>query len=114
MKRTIILSLSIILIILFSIFIYNRFKTKRIEHIIGANQLRVEEFINFPNERASLNKIDSNDLDDRIKEIIKNDELRTTQPFLRYTLNGDIRKLQFWLMDQGDGYYVIEAINTNK
>ena len=114
MKRTIIISVSLIIIILVGFFIFNRYKTKRIEYIIGADQSTVEEYLNYPNELVTRDKIDPNIVDDRVKEILKNKDLDSSQPFLRYTLTGSIRKQIYWLVDQGDGYYVIEAIDTNK
>lgn len=114
MKKYTFLSISIVVLILLVFFTYYRYKTKRIEHIIGANQYSIEEYLGHPNDKVTVDKIDINDVSKRIKEIIDNDNINTSQPILRYTLTGNIRKRIFWLIDQGDGYYVVEAIDTNK
>ena len=114
MKRKILISALLILIVVITVFTYNRYKTKRIEHLIGANQLRIEEVLEFPNDITTLDRIDLEDLDNRVKKIINSENLSTNKPILRYTMTGMIRKHVFWLLDQGEGYYVVEAIDTNK
>lgn len=113
MKRKIIISIAIILLALISIFIYNRFKTKRLHYLIGANQQEVEEQLNYPNEHVTLATIDTSTVNERIKEHLKTKSLTSPQ-VLRYTLTGSVRKQKVWLINEGNGYYVVEAIDTNK
>lgn len=112
MKRIIFSLILLTIIIVFSIFIYNRYKTRRIEHIIGANQYRLEEYLDYPNDLVKLDSIASDLVEDSMRELIEIMNLRTNKKLLRYTIKGNVRKEVYWLMDQGDGYYVIEAVNT--
>jgi len=114
MKRKIILVTSLILISSLSLFVYNRYKTKRLERFIGVEKHKVEEFIDIQKHGVSIEKISFEEIDNRVLEIIKTKKLKTTQPILRYTKTGEIFIIIFWLIDEGDGYYVIEAISTTK
>ena len=113
MKRIIFSLITLTIIIVFSVYIYNSYKTRRIEHIIGANQYKLEKYLGYPNNMVALDSIANDLVEDRIRELTKIMNLRTNKKLLRYTIKGNVRKEVYWLMDQGDGYYVIEAVNTN-
>jgi len=113
MKRKIILSIAIILFALIAIFIFNRFKTKRIDHLIGVNQQAIEKQLNYPNELVTLVKMDTSTVNEQIKELLKTKSL-TSPLVLKYTLTGSVRKQLIWLINEGNGYYVVEAIDTNR
>jgi hypothetical protein len=102
-----------VILIAVSLFLYMRFKTKRIDHMIGYNQTELEQQINYPNNHTQLEEVDISKLDNDILEIIMKKGLDTEKPILRYTLSGSVRKSLFWLIDEGTGYKVIEALDTN-
>jgi hypothetical protein len=113
MKKALLFLLLVATILAISIFIYNRYKTKRIDEIIGANQYRIEEYLNFPAAVVELDSVTIDNVESRIQKILNSKNIKTNKKLLRYTLKGSIRKEVYWLVDQGSGYYVIEAINTN-
>ncbi|HAA13707.1 MAG TPA: hypothetical protein DCE41_19245 [Cytophagales bacterium] len=114
MKKKIRFSILLILLGVLSVFIYNRYKTKRIEHLIGADRATIEEMIGFPSERSTLESILWEDVEEGVKKRMETTNVSTDQPILKYTSSGSVRKLVFWLVDQGDGYYVVEALEINK
>ncbi len=113
MKKKLIVVTGFSLLIFASTFIYHRYKTKRIEEIIGTNQFRLEEYLHYPNENVTIESLDINDADKRIKDLLNERDIATTKPILLYTVTGSVRKQQYWLVDKDEGYYVIEAIDEN-
>jgi hypothetical protein len=103
----------LLLIIGVSIFAYNRYKAKRLDNLIGMNKIQVEEFLNYPKENVELKIIDTNNVGEEIQNIIDNGLILKNNNVLKYTLLGQIRKIELWLVDDGDGYKVIEATSSN-
>jgi len=91
-------------------FLFQRYKTKRIDALLGANKTKIEELYKATGYLEE--EVNPEHLEEEIQELIKEEKIRPKGKVLRLTINGSVRKQILWLADEGDGYYVIEALDS--
>lgn len=113
MKKYVLLTMVIILTGVVVLLLYNRYRPRNIQEVIGYSQQRIEDHLNYPSKFIILDTVMPENADPRMKEVLNENRINSSKPILRYSMSGVVRIREYWLVDEGNGYYVIDARDEN-